>query len=532
MMETLSPTFSLTAVEQELFAHLRKLADGKGVTLRIAGGWCRDKLLGRESDDIDVAVDKMTGQQFCKAIGIPANIIAARPEQSKHLETVTTKVCGQKVEFANLRNEDYGDAYEGSRTPSENRIGTPEQDAERRDLTVNALLYNLSTGLIEDYVGGLPDLGFSKDASGKWTRTNPMVCLRTPLPLPKTFEDDPLRVLRTLRFLAKIENSYLDNRLRSALSDKDIHEAFVKKITVERIAGELVGKKGEDGDDEEFKGGILSYEQGPEAIVLLELSGLLEDIFYVPQMATFRPFRSDQNSKWHAHDVFSHSIQLMRDLWKLDDFKALPIRKRSLLQFAALCHDLGKRDPECTQTKDDGTNSYHGHEDSSAVAVRAICNRLKFSTEDIDYVVAIVAGHMRPHSTGWGTAKVLRRFKHDLPDCWEEVLMHALCDCSASGVEREPDEAERYRGHLVRGRELTVTDASAPATNKPIISGKIVMAMIPELAPKTGFIRDVNAVLLEMRLDNPETTEAQYFAKIAEIKPSLLDKYLEKTAIS
>jgi tRNA nucleotidyltransferase (CCA-adding enzyme) len=119
--------------------------------------------------------------------------VAANPEQSKHLETGTTRIMGLECDFVGLRSETYTD----SRIPDQVQLGTPEEDALRRDLTINSLFYNVHTRQVEDYTKkGLEDLA-SKVA-------------RTPLPPKQTFEDDPLRVLRCIRFASRFDLSVAD----------------------------------------------------------------------------------------------------------------------------------------------------------------------------------------------------------------------------------------------------------------------------------------------------------------------------------
>jgi tRNA nucleotidyltransferase (CCA-adding enzyme) len=119
--------------------------------------------------------------------------VAANPEQSKHLETGTTRIMGLECDFVGLRSETYTD----SRIPDQVQLGTPQEDASRRDLTINSLFYNVHTRQVEDYTGqGLSDLA-SKVA-------------RTPLPPKQTFEDDPLRILRCIRFASRFDLSVAD----------------------------------------------------------------------------------------------------------------------------------------------------------------------------------------------------------------------------------------------------------------------------------------------------------------------------------
>ncbi|KAJ2637130.1 CCA tRNA nucleotidyltransferase, mitochondrial, partial [Coemansia sp. RSA 1694] len=160
-------TLSLTATEQEICDLLvnvvetihAKQPEQPKLVLRIAGGWVRDKLLGLESHDIDIAIDHMSGFDLAQHVnqhlsehGYPVSTIAKisqNPERSKHLETATTSVLGLLVDFVNLRSETYNS---DSRIP-QIEFGTPADDALRRDITINALFYNIHTRQVEDFTG-------------------------------------------------------------------------------------------------------------------------------------------------------------------------------------------------------------------------------------------------------------------------------------------------------------------------------------------------------------------------------------------
>lgn len=205
---------------------------GKQLTLRITGGWVRDKLLGRPSHDLDVAIDQATGEEFATALqtwiasqseGNAASVhtIARNPEKSKHLETATTKIEGLDVDFVNLRSEVY---TVDSRIPKV-EFGTPEQDAFRRDATLNALFYNLHKDQVEDFTGrGLDDLEKG--------------VLRTPLDPSETFHDDPLRVLRLIRFVSQL-NFTLAEETEQAMTAPSIRDALKTKVSRERVGVEL-----------------------------------------------------------------------------------------------------------------------------------------------------------------------------------------------------------------------------------------------------------------------------------------------------
>lgn len=256
------PQIELTPIEKTIKAllldvaqYIRQRAAEKGtdnaaaeteMVLRFTGGWVRDKLLGVDSHDIDVGISSMTGYQFGMALkeylDVPENLekykrslpdgelsdaivslhkIEANPEKSKHLETVTTKIFGMDIDLVNLRKETYS---EDSRNP-QMEFGTAEEDAMRRDATVNALFYNLNRSVVEDFTGrGIEDMKYR--------------IIRTPLEPYQTFKDDPLRVLRLIRFASRL-GYVIDKETEIAMQNDDIKEALKIKISKERVLAEL-----------------------------------------------------------------------------------------------------------------------------------------------------------------------------------------------------------------------------------------------------------------------------------------------------
>ncbi|KAG8417840.1 CCA tRNA nucleotidyltransferase, mitochondrial [Metarhizium acridum] len=209
------------------------------VIVRWAGGWVRDKLLGIESHDIDVAINAMTGfdfaqrmREYCsteKASRIHAikpddignlHNISKNPDKSKHLETAMVRIFGLDLDLVNLRKETYA---EDSRNPTV-EFGTAEEDALRRDATINAFFYNIHTDEIEDFTGGMRDLTAK--------------VLRTPLNPLETFKDDPLRVLRLVRFASRLGFS-IEEETRKVMSHPEVLDALQVKISRERVGTEL-----------------------------------------------------------------------------------------------------------------------------------------------------------------------------------------------------------------------------------------------------------------------------------------------------
>ncbi|KAI1369314.1 hypothetical protein F5Y08DRAFT_334725 [Xylaria arbuscula] len=240
-------TIPLTPKEAQLKALLLDTAEyvnnsqpsAEPVILRWAGGWVRDRLLGIESHDIDTAVNTMTGEAFaskiCELCEQPDVVekhhingtdignlykIAKNPDKSKHLETTTIKLFGFDVDFVNLRKETYS---EDSRNP-QMEFGTAEEDALRRDATVNALFYNLNTSMVEDFTSGLVDMEAK--------------LIRTPLGPFQTFMDDPLRVLRLVRFASRLGFT-IDHAAEEVMGNANVLDALRLKISRERVGVEV-----------------------------------------------------------------------------------------------------------------------------------------------------------------------------------------------------------------------------------------------------------------------------------------------------
>ncbi|KAJ2574299.1 CCA tRNA nucleotidyltransferase, mitochondrial [Coemansia sp. RSA 1807] len=261
----------LTETETEICTLLNRVADhirattNEQLTLRIAGGWVRDKLLGLASHDIDIAVDHMSGFTLAQHVTSYMQLhsiatssvgkINSNPSRSKHLETATTKVLGQFVDFVHLRSETY---EEDSRIP-QIEFGTPEEDARRRDITINALFYNLQTREVEDFTGrGLKDLEEG--------------VVRTPMDAEQTFKDDPLRVLRVLRFASRFGYE-IEKETARAMEREVVRSELERKISRERVGVEV--EKMAEG------------ERPVLAIQLILKFGLYECVFRAPSRETW-----------------------------------------------------------------------------------------------------------------------------------------------------------------------------------------------------------------------------------------------------
>uniref|UniRef100_A0A3B0NCN5 tRNA nucleotidyltransferase, putative n=1 Tax=Theileria annulata TaxID=5874 RepID=A0A3B0NCN5_THEAN len=297
--------FKITESENRLFNLLNECVDfyDLKMDLRVVGGWVRDKLLDKDNKDIDIAIPKMTGIKFCEYLNNftkdkygfsrTVGVVKRCPEQSKHLETATMNLLGFDVDFVNLRTEDYSS---NTRIP-DMKIGTPVEDAMRRDFTVNSLFYNISKNFIEDFTGtGLEDLknGIIRTCSSPY----------------EIFMDDPLRLIRAVRFSSRF-NFKLDEKLKDSINEQ-VLKALAQKVTRPRISQELEN--------------ILSKSNVSEAFKLMYQFKILHVLLNVP------PYDYDEEEKKRVRsrvtdEMLSQSCSLMERLNKSNfpdiDYKCL-----------------------------------------------------------------------------------------------------------------------------------------------------------------------------------------------------------------
>jgi poly(A) polymerase len=360
------------ALEREARKVVEKLHRA-GHAAYYAGGCVRDRLLGREAQDIDLATDappERVQELFAKTVAVGAHFGVVIVHSGRHA-----------FEVATFRSDG---AYEDGRRPREVTFTTAEGDAQRRDFTVNGLFYDPLAGEVIDYVGGQADL-----------EARVLRAIGDPL---LRFEEDKLRVLRGVRFAAalgfEIEAGTWE-AMRAAAPG-------VAVVSAERVRVELVK--------------IFTGPSRVRGFDLLASSGLMRVL--LPEVADLEG--CDQPPEFHPEgDVFVHT-RLMLGL--------LPEETSTALAFAVLLHDIGK--PPCRSVDPTGRIRFNGHEHVGARMTDDIMRRLRFSNRETAATVEMVRTHMAFKDTPRMRPAKLRRFMaRDTFD--EEIELHRV-DCLAS----------------------------------------------------------------------------------------------------
>lgn len=436
----------LNSLEQKIFEVVGRAGEALDYPVFAIGGFVRDKLIGRRSMDMDFV---------CQGDGI---LLAKKVRELldpkmklivfKTYGTAQLKYGGLELEFVGARKESYS---EESRNPKVS-VGTLEDDQNRRDFTINALAIDLSTsnfGQIIDPFNGLADLEAK--------------IIKTPLDPDITFSDDPLRMMRAVRFASQLNFTIDKDCFESIKVNKD----RIKIISQERISDELnkimMSKKPSIGLDLLYKAGILE-------ILLPELTALV-GTEYVDNIG--------------HKDNFYHSLQVLDNI--------VPNTDNLWLRWSALLHDIGKAISKRYDPKQGWT--FHGHEIVSGKLIPKIFKRLKLPTQQhMQYVRKIVELHHRPISLTKDdiTDAAMRRLLFDAGDDLEDLMTLCKADITSKNASR----VKRYRANFeaVEKRVKEVEENDKIRNWEPPISGELIMETF-QLKPS----REVGKIKMAIR---------------------------------
>lgn len=444
-----------------VLAELTPLAerfDAAGHRLYLVGGTVRDLLLdtGRDDFDLDLTTDarppdiKSCLEGWADAIWT----------QGERFGTIGAKYGERIVEITTFRAESYAD---DSRKPHVTYADDIETDLGRRDFTVNAMALELTGGetpVLVDPHGGAGDLMRGE--------------LRTPLGPEISFSDDPLRMLRAARFIARYDLKPTE-QLVAAVCDM---AGRMEIVSAERIRDEF---------DK-----LMVADHPASGLWFLYDTGLSDQ--FLPEMSAMRL----EHDPIHRHkDVLSHTIAVVENVRPpREQPPERPPFDFRLVRLAALFHDIGK--PRTRGYLDGKGTTFHHHDAVGARMTKKRMTALRYSNDDVAAVTALVALHLRFHTyrLGWSDSAV-RRYVRDAGDLLHELNVLTRCDCTTRN-ERKAKQLSKRMDDL-EARIDALAEAEELASIRPEVDGKRVMELL-DLAPGRE-VGEALQFLLEVRLD-------------------------------
>ena len=458
-MRLLSDAELAQILDKEIFHKISDAADSLGLECYVVGGYVRDLFLERPSNDIDVVVvgsGIKVADALRRSLGRKAHISVFR-----NFGTAQVKYKGTEVEFVGARRESY---TRGSRKPSV-EDGTLEDDQNRRDFTINALAVCLN----KDRFGELVD-----PFDGVYDMEDGII--RTPLDPDITFSDDPLRMLRCIRFATQL-NFFIEEETFDALQR---NADRIKIISGERVEEEL--------------NKIMMTKTPSKGFVDLQRCGLLPLI--MPELSALdiietKNGRAHKNNFYHTLEVLDNVSRRSDNLW---------------LRWAALMHDIGKArskrwDPIAGWT-------FHNHNFIGAKMVPEIFRRMKLPMDaKMKYVQKLVDLHMRPIAIADDvvTDSAVRRLINDAGDDIDDLMILCEADITSKNQVRKQQFLENFR--MVREKLTDLKEKDFKRLLQPVIDGNEIMEMF-HLKPSRE-VGTLKQTLKNAVLDNKVANERE-----------------------
>ncbi|MEE0864409.1 MAG: HD domain-containing protein [Alistipes sp.] len=447
-------------LKHPIFKHIMQTVDSMGLEAYVIGGYVRDHYLHRPSSDIDVVVvgnGVAVAEELGRKLGAKVTIF-------KTYGTAMLQWRGVEIEFVGARRESYTPE---SRNPQV-EPGTLRDDQCRRDFTINALAWSLngdSFGELVDPFGGLNDLDDC--------------IIRTPCEPDKTFSDDPLRMMRGIRFASQLGFDIDDETFEGICRQAE----RIKIITRERIAVEL--------------NKIMASPVPSIGITLMRNAGLLKHI--LPELD--RMAGVERRGKHGHKDNFEHTMKVLDNVAKRSD--------DLWLRWAALLHDIGKPLTKAYDTRTGWT--FHQHEAVGSKLIPQLFRRLRLPlTEPMRFVQKMVFLHMRPIvlSEDLVTDSAVRRLLFEAGDDIDKLML--LCEADiTSGID---SKVQRYMRNfeLVRTKLHDLEERDRIRNFQPPITGDIIMRTYN--LPPSGIIGEIKEVIKNAILDGviPNDYDAAY----------------------
>ncbi|MBD3288395.1 HD domain-containing protein [candidate division KSB1 bacterium] len=454
--------------EHEILYKIGSIADKAEVRVWAVGGFVRDKLLNISGKDIDFVVEG-DGPEFARKVAEEmgcSNVVIF-----EKFHTAMLNVHKFQLEFVGARSESY---EKNSRKPHV-VSGDLNTDLERRDFTINALAY----GLNEDNFGKIVDPFYGKkDLQDK--------IVRTPLDPEITFKDDPLRILRAIRFATRFEFQ-IEKRTFNALK-KMGHRLEI--ISQERITTELFH--------------ILKADNPSIGFYLMDDADILKYVF--PEFLEMKGV--EQREGYHHKDAFEHTLKVVDNVASVSD--------KIELRFAALVHDIAK-----PKTKEfvPGTGwTFHGHDEIGARMLQHICKRMRIPNAILNYAQKLVRLHLRPiHLSDENvTDSAIRRLLVQAGEDLDDLLILCRADITSGNPDRVRQHLENFDLVTQRLHEVEEKDKMR-AFQSPVRGDEIMEVCRIEPGPMVGTLKKmIEEAILDGEIANDHDAALDYLLSIKE----------------
>ena len=430
------------------------VADSSGVNAWVVGGFVRDVLLKRHNDDIDIVC---LGDCVSFAHDVASRLGVQWVTTYKRYRTAMISYKDIQLEFVGARKESYtGD----SRNPVVCE-GTFDDDQRRRDFTINTLAIGLNKhnlGELVDNMGGAFDLEKG--------------IIRTPVDPSITFHDDPLRMMRAIRFACQLNFKIYDDTLNAICQQAD----RISIICQERITTEI--------------NKILLSEKPSIGFYLLSQTGLLKII-----MPYLEDLKTDNNRQQFSHkDIFSHTLQVVDNVSRNST--------NLWLRWTALLHDIAK--PKTKRFDPSVGFTFHGHDELGARMVKDIFIKLKLPMSEVDYVSKLIRLHLRPIAIARDDVSDsgIRRLSYEAGDDIDDLMIL----CRADITSHNDSKVKQYLDNFARvEQKLAYVKKKDHIKNlQPVITGKIIMDELGlQPGPIVGRIKsELKEAILDERVQN------------------------------
>jgi poly(A) polymerase len=442
---------------------VRVLADAfaaAGHELALVGGPVRDAFLGRAITDLDFTTDATPDE----ILAIVTPVSQAQWDVGRAFGTIAARIDGETVEITTYRSDSYDHT---TRKPAVEFGDTLEGDLLRRDFTVNAMALRVPELKLVDPSGGMDDL-----IAG---------VLRTPGTPEVSFGDDPLRMLRAIRFTAQLGFTVA---VDAAIAITEMRES-ISIISVERINDELSK--------------LLKTDAPRRGVELLVESGLAELI--IPEVPALQ-LESDEHH--HHKDVYQHSLTVLEQAIDLEKARESSSSPDLVLRLAALLHDIGK--PATKRNEPGGQVSFHHHDVVGAKLARKRLRALRFDNDTIAAVSRLIELHLRffGYTDGAWTDSAVRRYVRDAGDQLERL--HILTRADVTTRNRRKADQLAFAYDDLEDRIATLAAQEEIDSVRPDLDGEQIMAILG-IRPGRE-VGQARAFLLELRLDEgPLPTE-------------------------